>query len=113
MRIILVALLSFRALLADQIPPFFIDTVAALGRIEVKVPGQPLEWVTEASAFLYGYLVKNDPDPAKRSYEIYLVTNRHVLANHSSILARFNPEKTSEGAKQFVVALKSEKGDDL
>lgn len=98
---------------ADQIPPFFIDTVVALGRAGVKAPGQAPEWITEASGFLYGYLVKNDPDPAKRSYEVYLITNRHVLANHDQILVRFNPEKADGQVKELALMLKDEKGQDV
>ena len=109
MKFAVLGILTTLALSADQIPPFFVDAVAALGRLEAKVPGQAPEWVTEASGFLYGYLVKNDPDPAKRSYEAYLVTNRHVLVNHSSILARFDPEKPGEQVKEFPLTLKDEK----
>ena len=35
---------------ASKIPPFFVDSVVALGREE----GTPPKWVTEASGFLYG-----------------------------------------------------------
>lgn len=100
-------------LVADQIPPFFMDTVVALGRMDSKAVGQPPEWTTEASGFLYGYLVKDDLEPTKRSYELYLITNRHVLANHASILLRFNPEKAEAQAKQFPLALKDEKGQEV
>jgi S1-C subfamily serine protease len=104
--------LSVTVLSADQIPPFFVDSVAALGRIDVRTPGQPPEWITEASGLLYGYLVKDDPDATKRLYELYLVTNRHVLANHTYIFVRLNPEKSSDAVKQFPLALKDDKGQD-
>ncbi len=113
MRFVVVAVVAWNALVADQIPPFFIDTVAALGRTEVKAAGQNPEWITEASGFLYGYLIKDDPEPTKRSYEIYLVTNRHVLANHNPILVRFNSEKAEERVKEFPLALKDAKGQDV
>jgi len=112
-KFILAAVLASLPIQADQIPPFFVDTVAALGRIEVKVAGQPPEWTTEASGFLYGYLVRDDPEPAKRAYEIYLVTNRHVLSNHAYILVRLNPEKADAQVKQFPLMLKDEKGQDV
>jgi S1-C subfamily serine protease len=98
------------SLLGDQIPPFFIDSVVALGRIDAKPNGQPPEWVTEASGFLYGYLVKDDSDLTKRLYEVYLVTNRHVLANHAYIFVRLNPEKATDRVKQFPLALQDDKG---
>lgn len=103
---------SVGVLSADQIPPFFVDAVAALGRIDVRTPGQPPEWITEASGFLYGYLVKDEPDVTKRMYELYLVTNRHVLANHTHIFVRLNPEKSNDPVKQFPLALKDDKGQD-
>jgi len=103
---------SVAAAFADQIPPFFIDSVAALGRLDVKAPGQPPEWVTEASGFLYGSLVQNDADPKKRRYEVYLVTDRHVLANHTSIFLRLNPQKTTDQVRQFPLLLKDQTGQD-
>lgn len=78
----------------------------------MRTPGQPPEWITEASGFLYGYLVKDDPDVSKRLYELYLVTNRHVLANHTYIFVRLNPEKSSDAVKPFPLALKDDKGQD-
>ena len=110
--LLVVPLLVFSAgtILADQIPPFFVDSVVALGRIDAKPGGQPPEWITEASGFLYGYLDKDDPDPTKRLYEVYLVTNRHVLANHPYIFIRLNPEKATDRVQQFPLALQNEKG---
>ena len=113
MKFVPFVVLTCASLWADQIPPFFIDTVVALGRMDVKIAGQPPEWTTEASGFLYGYLVKDDPEPAKRSYQIYLVTNRHVLSNHAYILVRLNPEKADAQVRQFPLMLKDEKGQDV
>ena len=113
MKLLCILAFAFAGVFADQIPPFFGDTVVALGRTDTQVAGQPPEWTTEASGFLYGYLAKNDPDPSKRSYEVYLVTNRHVLSNHGFIWARFNPEKARGEVKQFQIMLKDDKGQDL
>ena len=100
-------------LTAAQIPPFFIDSVVALGRYEVRVPGQPAEWTAEASGFLYGFAADTETDPAKHMYSVYLVTNRHVLANHKQIAVRLNPVKASDLVKEITVELKDEKGNDL
>jgi hypothetical protein len=70
---------------AALIPPNFTDAVVALGSMHLRlIPGQPCstQWSTEGTGFLYGFLVHNDPDPSKRNYEVYLVTNRHVIEEH-------------------------------
>jgi S1-C subfamily serine protease len=105
--------LAGREVRAAQIPPFFVDSVIALGRYESRVPGQPAEWTTEASGFLYGFAMDKEADKAKHMYTIYLVTNRHVLANHSQVAVRFNPAKTSDLVKEVSIALKDERGNDI
>ena len=96
-----------------QIPPFFVDSVVALGRYETRVPGQPAEWTTEASGFLYGFAEDKETDPAKHMYGLYLVTNRHVLANHAQVAVRLNAIKATDIVKEISIALKDEKGNDL
>lgn len=113
MKLVLALVLGCVLVLADQIPPFFIDTVVALGRTEVKMQGQAAEWTTEASGFLYGYLTRDDPDQSKRLYEVYLVTNRHVLTNHMYIMVRLNPEQADGQVKELPLALKDGKGQDI
>jgi hypothetical protein len=74
-----------QCIFATLVPPHLEDAVVALGSMQpFESPGQPctLRWTTEGTGFLYGYLIKNDPNPAKRSYMIYLVTNRHVIEDH-------------------------------
>jgi|SRR5579862_4172410 len=90
---------------AALIPPFFIDSVVAIGHNEPNKDGSQ-RWVTEASGFLYGYLVQNDTDPAKRQYEVYLVTNRHVIMSHALVSFRMNPAKTSEQGMVFDTPIK-------
>lgn len=116
---------------ATLIPPHIEDAVVALGSMRpVEHPGQPcrLQWTTEGTGFLYGYLVKDNPDPKKRQYEIYLVTNRHVIKEHvreqlserinwqpsgfrgecasaqpdpNTIMVRINPVSSSAKGRQF------------
>ena len=95
--------------LAAKIPLFFIDCVVALGREE----GVPLRWATEASGFLYGVPVDKETDLAKHQYDVYLITNRHVLANHSDITLRLNSQKETDPVKEFTLALKNPDGTDL
>jgi S1-C subfamily serine protease len=105
--------LSVGRLAAAKIPQIFVDTVVALGRSEPRDAGQPSEWFTEASGFLYGYPADNETDPAKHRYWVYLVTNRHVLANHSQILVRMNAEKATDLVQEFTLSLKDDAGADL
>ena len=75
------------------------------------MPGQATApWVTEGTGFLYGYLTVHDPDPTKRKYEVYLVTNRHVIEQHGAaapgprpdtIGVRLNPIDSSTPARPF------------
>jgi S1-C subfamily serine protease len=97
---------------AAQIPPFFIDSVVALGRSEVRTPGQQAEWIAEASGFLYGEPVDHETDPAKHQYSVYLVTNRHVIANHASITMRINAQKANDPVQDLPLSLKNPDGID-
>jgi hypothetical protein len=85
---------------AAVIPPLFINSVVAIGHNE-QTPGGPATWVTEASGFLYGYLVQDDPDPLKRGYDVYLITNRHVIQNHAVVFIRLNPKQQSDQGQVF------------
>ena len=109
----IVVFCSALLLRAAQIPPFFVDSVVALGSYQTRVPGQPPEWVTEASGFFYGFAEDKETDPAKHMYRVYLVTNRHVLANHTQIFVRLNAVKATDIVKEVSLALKDEKGADL
>src|SRR5450759_912097 len=95
-----------------QIPPFFIDSVVALGRSTVRVPGQEPEWAAEASGFLFGDPVDNQTDRAKHQYRIFLVTNRHVIANHDSITMRINAQKSGDPVQDLPLPLKNSDGSD-
>jgi hypothetical protein len=120
---------------AALIPPQFSDAVVALGSMQLRItPGQPctVQWFTEGTGFLYGFLTKGDPDPIKRAYEVYLVTNRHVIEEHvasqsaakaqhmqpipgcpapplpdeTSISVRLNPLGSSLEGRQFSLPIK-------
>src|ERR1035441_7443825 len=88
---------------ATLVPPQLANAVVALGSMQpVMLPGQPcvMQWATEGTGFLYGYLVQNDPDPTKRMYEVYLVTNRHVIEDHATAqaISRISPLSSQLGA---------------
>jgi S1-C subfamily serine protease len=97
----------------DQIPPFFIDCVVALGRLQPPAPGQTPVWVTEASGFFYGVPMDTETDPQKHQYAVYLITNRHVLANHDQIFVRLNAQKAGAPVREIPLSLKDDKGQEL
>ncbi len=90
---------------AALIPPFFINAVVAIGR-NVSNPGGQPRWVTEGSGFFYGYLIQDDPDPTKRRYEVYLITNRHVVENKTDVNVRLNPKEPSDPGQVFPLPLR-------
>jgi hypothetical protein len=100
---------------AALLPPFFLDSVVALGNETLRQsdPSQPpkLEWVTIGTGFFYGDLAIGDPDPAKRQYRIFLVTAKHVIEEYRTLQAqnpqlhdlrvRVNPKDYLSSAQEF------------
>ena len=66
------------------IHPFFFDTVVALG-----VPGPDGTVKFTATGFLIGHPVGNN-NRGKQEYWVFLVTNRHVVANKTQFMIRLN-----------------------
>jgi hypothetical protein len=102
---------------ATLVPPFFLNSVVALGAavpvIEVGVPLH-LEWRTAGTGFFYGYLIEDDPDPAKRKYATYLITAKHVvrpfILENKAISVRVNPKDASSVGREFQIANQPEPG---
>ena len=67
------------------IPPHFVDSVVAIGNEDAE--GEKW-WI--ASGFLYGKYVGAGED-GKPQHRVYLVTNRHVLAENELLYLRCNP----------------------
>jgi hypothetical protein len=99
---------------AATIPPTYIDSVVALGAMQpVLEGGRPvsparLHWVPEGTGFFYGHLVIDDPDIAKRKYELFLVTAKHVVTGHTmaglgNIIVRINPTTPASKVKEFEI----------
>lgn len=85
------------------IPPFYFNCVVALGK---RSPNQKISWIGT------GTLVGRQFHPGENGenrYHIFLVTNRHVLENQSSLVVRFNP-LTSSLAKDFDIPLYGKSG---
>jgi S1-C subfamily serine protease len=62
---------------------------------------------------MYGVPQDSETDPEKHLYSVFLVTNRHVLANHTEIMVRLNSEKPQDPVREFPLALKDANGRDL
>lgn len=65
--------------------PPHLKTVVAIG-----VLGKRKRFVCTATGFLIGFLAKNSKDPTKRTYYIFLLTNRHVFEGKDGVHLRFN-----------------------
>lgn len=71
------------------IPPLFLNSVVSIGinpqnQFQVLSNPEP-QWI--GTGFLFGRPV-HDSNP--RTYTVYLVTNKHVIANYTTIVMRFN-----------------------
>jgi len=58
-----------------------------------------------ATGFLVGFILDNNPDPQKRTYRIFLVTNRHVFEGAEVLWLRFD-KKENSGTARFPIYLK-------
>lgn len=85
------------------IPNQFIDAVVAIG-VATDSPGAP-QWI--GTGFLVGRLVSKGE--GQRGYQLFLVTNKHVLAGKQSILFRFSLEESGQ-AKDFRYSLTNSGG---
>jgi S1-C subfamily serine protease len=88
------------------LPAFFLSCVVAIGDVTtVPVSGAPpvRQWQTSGTGFFLGYRIKDDDDPKKREYEIYLVTARHVVANRQNVKVRVNPSVAGQAGQEFEV----------
>jgi hypothetical protein len=72
------------------VPPYFMFCVVALGGSIPQISENTLigyKWSAVGTGFFYGHLVKTDDDPAKRAYNIYLVTAKHVVDGWKTLQA--------------------------
>jgi len=88
------------------LPPFFLDTVVAIG-----VGDDPAERDWIGTGFLYGALDKKSDEKEKR-YVVFLVTNKHVLDGRTKIWIKFNAVSGS-GSQDFDAKLLAKNGREL
>ncbi|ATN06574.1 hypothetical protein CRN76_14755 [Chryseobacterium indologenes] len=79
------------------IPPFFLDCVVGIGIIN----GTDKQWI--GTGFLFANFKENTSEHEK-SYEVFLVTNKHVIQNLTNIVIRFNPQD-DKPAKDYPISL--------
>lgn len=85
----------------DDMALFNKDYLKSVALIEKEVGGN---FQAIATGFVIGFLLKDDPDPSKRIYNIFLLTNRHVFQDADVLYARFD-QKTSGTTKRFPILL--------
>lgn len=88
------------------LPPFFLDSVVALG-----VGDNPTKRSWIGTGFLYGKVVKKSA-PKNKSYHVFLVTNKHVLGDHTKVWIKFNTVSGST-SHDFDIQLRAKNGREL
>ena len=86
------------------LPPFYLDAVVALGVVNEN---QQVRYT--ASGFLYGHRTNDVDENGSALYAVFLVTNRHVVAETTDYLVRFNRFEGGE-TKTYLLAAKADDG---
>jgi len=84
------------------IPPFFIDSVVAIG---YNSPKQKIIWV--ASGFFYFHTIEGETG------RVYLVTNKHVLEDNRQIYLRLNPKALTQPKGYLLDLINPQNGEKL
>jgi hypothetical protein len=85
------------------LPPFFLDTVVAVG---VGPDSGKREWV--GTGFIYGLFLQSDAE-GKKLYRLWLITNKHVLAGLDAVYVKLNSAVGAD-SKDYRVPLKAKNG---
>lgn len=64
-----------------------LKTLVAIGIVQRK------KFVCQATGFLVGFIAKNSKEPEKKTYHVFLVTNRHVFQGKQKVWLRLNDNK--------------------
>lgn len=70
------------------LPPFFLDTVVAIGIGDDPAKRQ---WI--GTGFLFGENVDDNPEINEKRYQLWLITNKHVLVGLKDIYIKLNATK--------------------
>jgi len=82
------------------IPPFFLDTVTAIG---TRNANQTIHWL--GTGFLYAEAANQQNELGEDLYHYYLVTNKHVLKDHRSIVMKINSKDPSAQSNDYPLDL--------
>ena len=85
------------------IPPFFLDTVVAIG---IGDNPNNRHWI--GTGFIYGNLAGKNDDGGSQ-YRTWLITNKHVLSGFNKIFVKFNSEQGSD-SKDYDIPLIARNG---
>lgn len=81
------------------LPPEFLNTVVGIG---IKENSKPEQWI--GTGFIFGNLVDHNREVGKKSYQLWLITNKHVLEGQKEIIIKFNSLQDSN-SKNYNVPL--------
>lgn len=84
------------------LPPFFLDTVVAIG-----VGDDPLKRQWIGTGFVYGDLLGANGD--KRNYRLWVITNKHVVTGLKKMFIKFN-SAAEPNSKDYEVPLIASNG---
>lgn len=93
----------------SMIPEFFKDCVVAIGTEVEAVKGETKK-VYIGTGFLVGCCINTQEKDQKKQYEIYLVTNKHVVIGKKRMLVKFNG---TEASKDYIINLLDKDGNML
>jgi len=88
------------------LPPFFLDTVVAIG---VGEDPSKRSWI--GTGFLYG-LFAEELEDSKKTYTIFLMSNKHVLEGNKHIWLKFNSAE-DESSDDYSINLVARNGRNL
>jgi hypothetical protein len=86
------------------LPPFFLDTVVAIG---VGEDPSTRQWI--GTGFLFGLYNRPGMESEKDSWQVWLVTNKHVVNGLDKIFVKFN-SVVDPDSKDYAVLLKTKNG---
>jgi trypsin-like peptidase len=89
------------------LPPFYLDSVVALG---VGDDQANRRWI--GTGFLYGNLIVSGQPAAEKRYNVWLITNKHVLAALSDVYMKLNSAADTK-SKDYRVPLVARNGKQL
>lgn len=86
------------------LPPYFLNAVVALG---VGDDPSKRQWI--GTGFIFGHLIEKIPDKDEKLYQIWLITNKHVLENFKAVYIKFNSAQDPQ-SKDYKVPLIARNG---